>query len=282
MSFKTKKVSDHDIVVEKSTTEKIPVKGQDWFEEPFSNIFLLAKKKTGKTTTIKNILRRTAGKNTKFIFIVSTIEKDPTWKSIVNYWEDKGNEVITFDDIKDDGNDVIKDFLESNKIQEEPIVTKVITKKRDPKVPITYQNGGSNKEEKISVEQPEEKKKVKLVYPEYIIVLDDLGEAMRNKSLTQLLKTNRHYKTKVILSAQNITDLMPAAIRQLDYVLAFGRIPLDKIEKLREDLMVDLSDEDFKKLYEDATNKPHQFLYIGRLANGDIFRKGFTEQYEIE
>jgi hypothetical protein len=75
--------------------------------------------------------------------------------------------------------------------------------------------------------------------------------------------------------------LMPEAIRNLDYALVFARIPDDKMEKLREDLLIDLDPKVFHDLYKDATSVPYRFFYIGRAADGDIFRKGFNEQYDI-
>lgn len=286
--LKTKKVSDHDVVVDKTANVQIPAKGGDWFDIAYSNILALAKKNTGKTTVIKNILKRCAGKHTKFIFIVSTIEKDPLYRQIVDYWEDQGNEVITFDDINEDGENVFKSFMETNKAAEQ--AKEIVESKAEqsggsaPKILVSGYGAQQTAERKAEqeVKKAPKKRQPKLLAPDFIIVCDDLGESMRNKDLTQLLKTNRHYKCKIILAAQNITDLLPAAIRQLDYVLAFGRIPLEKIEKLRGDLMLTLSNDDFKELYENATGDPHQFLYIGRTKKGDEFRKGFTQQYMIE
>jgi hypothetical protein len=281
-NIKTQKVSNSTIKVHNEEKKNYKVKGSDWFSEPYSNIFLLAKKKSGKSTVIENILKHCSGKNTKFIFIVSTIHKDPTWIRITEYWEDKGHDVLTYDDLINDDVNVIQEFIEQQKggsqQQENKIYAPIVqTSKSKFKITPVINNpiigGNLQKNEEI---KPVSKEKI--LYPEYFIVLDDLGNSMRDKAINQLLKTNRHYKAKVILSAQNLNDLMPEAIRNLDYVLAFGRIPDEKMEKLRQDLLLDIEPDKFHELYKDATEKQHNFFYIGR-SGEDEFRKNFNDKY---
>jgi hypothetical protein len=281
--FKTERVSNKTVQASADIKKDLKVKGADWFAEPYSNIFLLAKKKSGKTTVIENILKHCSGKNTKFIFIVSTIHKDATWLRITKFWEEKGHDILTYDDLYNDGVNVIQEFMDQQK--QEPIqgsgsliqnkTTIQDIRRVGGKLRITtttkqiLQKGGN---EEIKENKP------KLVYPEYFIVLDDLGSAMRDKAINQLLKTNRHFKAKVILSAQNLNDLMPEAIRNLDYVLCFGRIPDEKMDKLRQDLLLDVDEQTFHSMYKDATEKPHSFFYIGR-SGEDEFRKNFNDKY---
>jgi len=280
--FKTEKVSDNEIVAIKTKNESAPIKGEDWFPTKYPNVFILAKKNSGKTTVISNILDHCTGKNTKFIFIVSTIWKDPTWKKITNKWE-KTNEVFTSQDINEGGTNILNQFMEDRKepeqtLQAQPPPKPIITKARIPMV------GAGNIPNIAAVEvaEPKPERKSRIITPEYIIVLDDLGASMRDKSLTQLLKTNRHLKTMVILSSQSLTDLLPTALNQLDYILAFGRIPEDKQEDLYDKLNVSISFDSFKNLYQDATRIPYSFLYINRGGKEDEYRKGFTEKYLLE
>lgn len=334
---KTVKVSDNDIVVKKRVKKNIKAKGNDWFSEPYCNIFLLAKKKSGKTVTIENILRRTAGDNTTFIFIVPTINKDQTWIEICKYWEDNGNDVLKYDDLIDDeGVNVIEEFLseqeeeaevELDKKQEElerknekkevkvggrfafagvpsvssntsrfkimPIIPKVgeihnsdikELMNSTMEIPrgsiVSEQKGGNLSNSDVNEDDKKKKKKEKVIVPEFIIVMDDLGASMRNKIITQLTKTNRHYKTKVIMSGQNMHDLMPAAIQQLDYVLVFGKQPDEIIEKLHDQLRLSIDKNKFEELYKNATTEPFSFLYIDRTKADDEFRKKFTDKYK--
>ena len=320
--LKTVRVSDSKIKVITNPDYTILAKGNDWFPKVYSNIFHLGKKHSGKSIIIENELDKCAGKRTKFIFIVSTINRDTTWKRIVKKWEEEGNDVLAYDDLYDNTEEgkinVIQEFLDEQKelAAEELELEKKIEDEKEhkkkmkgkgqqliqqPRSRISYCDangvyhgidhkllkGGSNTQKvELKEELPppaiESNKKKKLIYPQYIIVIDDMGAAMRDKAVTQLLKTNRHYKTKVILSGQNLNDLEPAAIRQLDYCLVFGKVPDDKMEKLHEDLDLSLPFAQFLELYKDATKEPYQFLYIGREPNGDIYRKGFNDQYDIE
>jgi len=138
-------------------------------------------------------------------------------------------------------------------------------------------------EQKAALTKPDKEKKRKVVkiYPEYIIVLDDLGSELRDKHLTQLMKTNRHYKALVILSTQYLNDLQPAAIRQLGYVLLFAKFSEDKLLELYKALYISMPFEKFQQIYLDATKDRYSFLFIGRAAGVDELRKGFTERYII-
>ena len=284
--FGTVKVSNNNVRVVSSTSADAPARGGDWFKEPYANIFLLAKKKSGKTTVLENILKRCAGPKTKFIFIATTVNKDASWVRIKDYWEKKGNEIAEYDSLEDEeGKNVINEFIELQKLDSDgEAPPNTVETKRE----VVTQVGNGVLRKQTIVERhvvgegaAKKKKAPKMITPEYIICMDDMGTAMRNKHVTQLLKVNRHYKTKVILSAQNISDLEPGAIRQLDYCLVFGRQPEDKVKKLREQLDLDVSEEDFFAMYRDATAKLYGFLYIGREGE-DVFRKGFTQQYIIE
>ena len=54
-----------------------PVKGYDICQEFYANIFLCAKKKSGKTSALFKILKECATKKTIIIIFCSTVNKDP-------------------------------------------------------------------------------------------------------------------------------------------------------------------------------------------------------------
>lgn len=296
MEFKKSKIADIKPQIIVNTDNETKAKGHKIFPIVYSNVFLLGKKFSGKTTTISTILKEVHGKNTSFIFIGSTVNKDKSYKEIIKYYEDKGHDIEIYDDLttEEDGEyyNVLDRFITQQKEEAKEQTGAGLTTIQQPSIintesGIKYlsmipsqikieQKGGS-----IAESNKETKKKVKYVYPLYIIVIDDMGNAMRNKYLTQLLKTNRHYKTMVIMSGQNITDLEPAALRQIDYTIVFGRQPDDKIFKLHDDLDLEISKEQLLELYKDATNEPFSFLYIGRTPRGDEFRQGFNNKYEL-
>lgn len=281
------KVSNNKVIPSKEiiTNEK-KVKAADWFPINYPNMYLLAMKRSGKTTTIGNILDRKAGKYTNFIFISSTINKDPEWLKITKKFEDKGNMVMCeTSPVTEDGEDVLASFMEDNKEDKESNppeqqkeIIQTIGRKNGRKV-IIESKTITIKPDPVELTDKQKIAKSKEVYPEWIIVLDDLsGEMKKLVSLEKLLKTNRHYHAMVIISSQNLNDLNPAQILQLDYALLFGRIPENKLEEVHKKLSIFLPIDKFLQLYYDATKEKYNFLYINR---DNEFRKGFTHKYDV-
>jgi hypothetical protein len=260
--------------------------GYDYFTEPYCNIFLYAKKKSGKTTLIYNILKHTGLKNySKIIIICSTINKDTTYEKIKDYCNKNYIDCQYYDDIYYDGENVINNFIQMEK---QGSNKKEQTHQKDLKggglslknnfIKFTPVNKLPEIEIKEDIETETKIIDTNKIYPEYIIVIDDLGIETRNKYITQLLKTNRHYKSKVILSSQNLEDLQPGAIRNLDYCLLFGGIPEEKILKLREQIMLDIDRDKLLEIYKIITSKKYNFLYID--IRNEILRENFNKLIE--
>ena len=308
-------VSTSKIVVPRIQKEKRPVKAGDIFAVPFSNIFLCAMKQSGKSTVLTNIIFKCIGANTKVIVICSTVDKDPTWIDTIKKLRKKNHDVVTLTEIVDPQNGVnaLQEFMDENKGDNEqqsddddeneqdfklPIPKRMMNKPSISSafpIPATRQRPSLSTvllppkpqppvEKHSPPPSPKAKKTRKLskIYPEYIICLDDLGDELKNKALTQLMKTNRHYKALVIISSQHLNDLQPAALRQLGYVMLFARFSEDKLLELYQKLDITLPIEKFKELYRDATKDKYSFLFISRAEGKDEFRKGFTERYIVQ
>lgn len=129
-------------------------------------------------------------------------------------------------------------------------------------------------------EKPKRKRKPSKIYPEYIMVLDDLGDTLKNRAVGNFMRQSRHYKTLVIASSQHLNDLSPAALGQLGYCLIFANFSDEKLLELHGKLRIPLKFDRFKQLYDDATKNKFGFLYINRTGTVE-FRKGFTERYII-
>ena len=110
-------------------------------------------------------------------------------------------------------------------------------------------------------------RKPKRLAPEYVFIFDDLGSDLRDKSITQLFKTSRHYKAKVIVSSQYIHDLSNSCIKNLDYTLIFKSFNREKLLVLFEALDLSIDFELFEQLYLDATEQPFNFLYVDSRYN---------------
>jgi hypothetical protein len=70
------------------------------------------------------------------------------------------------------------------------------------------------KQKLIIFDNEKKKKKVyklKKLSPEFIFVFDNLSDKLQNKYISALLKQNRHYKAKVIISSQYYNDITKQA-----------------------------------------------------------------------
>ena len=83
--------------------DKRPIKGYDICEEVYANIFLCAKKKSGKTSALFHLVKNCAGRNTIIVVFCSTAYKDKNWIEIRKYFENKGMDIRVFTSIFEDG-----------------------------------------------------------------------------------------------------------------------------------------------------------------------------------
>lgn len=298
------------IKVSNSGVKKLPTKvdyevpkGSDWFSILYPNIWLVAKKKSGKTSTIASILDHTCGKNTVLIFVVSTIDKDEIWMHIVKKWKNKGNEVLTYTDINDpDEGNIITNFIQAEQ-QDAKEIQEETEQKEEPQqgsgkvkgIPILYRrlDGKTNIEHMMHEKELEEKKAEKqvkktkqigrgkkIVTPDYCFVFDDQTDNTRASEIAKILKQNRHFKMMTIISSQDVIDIKPTTQKQMDYALLFPKIDDDRLYMVFKNMAIsDIDFEKFKEYYHDATKKKYNFFYVSRY---DEFRHNFEKQYIVE
>src|ERR1700710_365580 len=82
--------------------DKRPIKGYDICEEVYANIFLCARKKSGKTSALFKIMKECASKKTILIIFCSTCYKDKNWIEIRKYFEKKGMDIRVYTSIYED------------------------------------------------------------------------------------------------------------------------------------------------------------------------------------
>ena len=122
-------------------------------------------------------------------------------------------------------------------------------------------------------------KKTKYLAPEYIIIFDDLSNELKSKSLVTLLKKNRHFKCKIIISSQHYNDILPESRKQADYMLIFKNITEKKLIEIHKDINVAVTFDEFMELYRFATKDKFNFLYVDCV--NDEYRKNFNELITI-
>jgi len=95
--------------------------------------------------------------------------------------------------------------------------------------------------------------------------------------LLSLLKFNRHFKSKLIISSQWLHDLLPESRKQIDLFLVFKGFPERKMQEIYKDCDSGIPFETFLQMYQKATEKPHSFFYID--ARSDSFRRNFDSKF---
>lgn len=258
------KISVKPVIANGGEPSPFKIKGYDYIPMLYANIFLCAKKKSGKTNVIYNLLKHVTTTKTKVYIFSSTINKDSTYDAIESMLEKRKVFFESFTHFVDanTGENIIDEILATSDNEEEEQVKKPTTSKIE-RGPLFAPK-----------ESEEEKSKPKKEAPDYVFVFDDLGQDLRHPSINQLLKTNRHHKAKVILSSQYINDLQPQAIKQLDYALLFKSFNEEKLKDIYNLLDLSLPFEHFQQLYHFATKEPYSFMYVD--VRNEKFRKNFS------
>jgi hypothetical protein len=245
------------------------IKGSSIFSELYCNVFICAKKKSGKSSLIWKILKDCSDSDTKIIIFSATVDKDKTYKHIKKYFSEQP--LVTFTSIIENKVDNLNEILLTLRSIEDPVSESDDDEKKEVVNPFYF----IYTEEDAKKEERKIKKKKKLA-PEIIFVFDDLSTELRNKTVATLLKSNRHYKSKVLISSQYPNDLKPESIKQMDYVILFGGHDEVKLEKFYRDLDLSISVERFKEMYKFATQKKFNFLYIDTV--NETFRVNLNQE----
>lgn len=239
------------------------------------------RKKRGKTSTLYKIIKESVGRSTRVIAFVSTLYKDATWGTIRKYCKLKGIDFEGHTSIHEDGVDQIDELVErlqenaKDEEEEKELDKRVVALEKKMGICPLQMDGDSDDDEDC----PKKGKKEKYRSPEYIIILDDLSNELKSRSLVTLLKKNRHFKAKIILSSQYLNDLLPESRKQLDYFLVYRGEPKKKLDEIYRDADVSVDQEEFYDIYKFATEKEFSFLYID--TNNSTFRRNFNYQINV-
>ena len=255
--------------------EQNEILGYDYFSTLYSNIYICSRRRSGKTTLIYNISKNCVNKRTNVVFFCSTINRDSTYKLILEMLEKKKVNVMTYDHFLNGRENILTGILEELNNDLEEKQQEKIKKDEDnlnpkPKMDLFPKEKAIERKER----------KPKKLSPEYVFIFDDLGSDLRDKSITQLFKTSRHYKAKVIVSSQYVHDLSNSCIKNLDYTLIFKSFNKEKLLVLFEALDLSIEFEEFEQLYLDATAQPFDFLYVDSRDN--TYRRNFNQEYLLK
>jgi hypothetical protein len=301
--FKTKKINDIAVKPEVNKEFKAKnVKGSDYYPEPYSQVFYVARKKSGKTTSLLQSVKARISKDTMVFIFASTVHKDDNYRLFKKWMDKQGIQYELFTDIVDEEGDNLKCITDILKKQaegddeeddddlEEPQNGKGkggdSEAKQDgscqsgcPKIFCSIEEEIAHKKAMAKKQSAKKKKKPGLIVPKYVFILDDLSKELKSKSLEKLCKNNRHFKSQVYLSSQHVQDAPPGIRKQMDYWIIFDGIDEDRLKAIYKDANLRVNWYAFLEIYKKATAERYDFLYID-VAKGK-FRKNFDTEIQV-
>lgn len=304
--FQTKQISDIKIkpVIKQSKYTKDTVRAYDYYPEPFSNISLIARKKSGKTNVIYRALEKCAKKGTNVYIFAPTVHKDETYERMIKMLKKKKCIVMANEHfIDDNGVNLISEILQvlndedenqedqdqdNQEIHHPPPMLFFGDDKHYKREAMLYGGGCrlvERPEPKKPKKEPKKGKGEKLITPDHIFVFDDLSNDLHNKHISKLLAKNRHYKLKTFFSCHSVNNLEPQAIGCIDTFHLFRAIPNTRIDELKEKADITFKNDNkhtskLQEIYDFATKEPFSFLTIDR--NDGSFRKNFNEKIIVD
>lgn len=239
------------------------------FSNPYNTTFLCAKRKSGKTSSIAEILKGQAGKKTVIWIFCPTTGVDDSWKAILKKLDEKGLVYNVFDSIMDG---------KTNQLDK--IINSLVKTDDEPEEPVKPVKKLLKFDDDETEEDSKKERKEKKISPEHIFILDDLAHELKNPAVYKLLKNGRHIKASVYLSFQYPNDLKPEGWKQADYCLCFKSFSDDKLEHIHKHMDLSMDFEKFKELYDYVMKEGgYNFLYID--VRNQKYRKNFNKLLEI-
>lgn len=243
------------------------------FYQPYSNIFLCSRKKSGKTTVVYNIIKECTDINTKVIFFVSTFRADPSYNSIENYLIEHGINYEAYDTLKD--SDTGKSLITS-------LVEEMQYSLEQDKLEDTESSDDRFTESRYELYCNETSMcvKKKTMTPKFLIIFDDISEELRHDDkFIALLKKNRHYKSMIVTSSQWFSDIIRGGRNNIDVFILFRGIPEDILKEIYHSIALPLTIDSFKSMYCMATRDVYNFFYID--TDKGEYRKNFNAKFTI-
>lgn len=255
--YKEKTINKEQIKPIKTTTfDPDSIKGYEIIPMLYANIYICAQKRSGKTNLINKILEKCIDSDTQVIVFAATHDLDDNWKYIKEQLEKRKINAMYYSAIEEDKHNNLEDVL---KYMKDAITSAEIKQTEDnPNNYIQIVKFDVSKGVKLKVKQP--KKQV----PKFMLIFDDMTVELKNKDIGKLLKTFRHYKSKVIVSSQWPNDIKPEARKQIDFFLLFGGHSKEKLEVLYTDMGISMPFESFYDVYKNITKEKYQFLYVNQ------------------
>lgn len=256
--------------------DKRPVMGDHIISACNASIFLVAKRNSGKTTTLFKLLQSCIDKkNTQVFIFCANLYIDKAYK-VIRTWLEK-NKVTWFGFTS-----VTNDNVNQLKILSETIKQLAEDEEDDDDDDDEIEPSNVAPSNKINIIDSDDyryrkSKKPKHQTPKYIIIFDDMSDQLKGPDLETLLKNGRHF-ARVIISSQYLHDIRPEARKQIGYWFVY-KSNKDKLPIIYRDADLSIPFEMLEMLYDKAVSEPYNFLYID--TREQEFRIGFNRKFII-
>ena len=240
------------------------IQGGDVFDELYNNVLIMAKKKSGKSIVVRYILDNTINRNSSVIIFCPTFHKDDVWISIAKMLDKKKIVYQVFSSVKEDGVNVLDELITEFEKPEEDKEEEV--KKSEQEILMFG-------EDEVKERKPRKPRKKA---PQRVLIFDDIANEL--KSVSNIVKKNRHLFCRIIISTQNL--MFSDIFRQMDQILIFkGLQHTDKLRQIYDNTDLCVSYETFLRLYNEATKNPWSFLYVD--VRNNLFRENFNTLLDV-
>jgi hypothetical protein len=238
------KINNIKIQVLKNKNKDKKFVHKELFNEQYPFIYISSKKNSGKSNLIYNILINMAlPKKTKIYLFSKTYENDQTTINMIDKIS-KYNDIEFFDDLE---------YVNQSGEKYRNILDKLIS---DIKQDIA--------------ENKDKLKKLHYTYPRHIFIFDDFSELLKDKVLEGIIKRHRHYLTSFIISSQSYTDLGPNVRNQVNFLILFKEIPINRLKLIYDEKIKGIEWDKFYDCYLKATDQKYNFLLLNCDDNKDI------------
>lgn len=272
------------------------------FPERYPNIGIIAKKQSGKTNVVVNIVKAAADRDSHVVVLASTAHKDPMFLELKKWCKKHDIPYESMTEIRSrDENNKKSDFFErfmKEMGQEEDEPSDESSSEEEKRMSnygqLPEESDSESESERDDIEFNKRHERVPPIFlknksslqpkkqfitPEFILICDDISNELKLPSLRAFVKRNRHYKCMNIISTQWLQDLLPESLKQFDYLLLFKGLTDVKLEKVKNDADLSIPFEKLQAIYKDACKEKFSFLYID--TRNEIYRKNFNLKYNV-
>jgi hypothetical protein len=222
-------------------------------DQSYPFFYISAKKNSGKTTILYNLILNMATKKTNIYIFSKTYENDNTCVEMINKLSKYCN-IQCYDNL---------DYENQEGEKYKNILEKLID---DIKIDIA--------------ENKDKIKKLKYTYTRHLFIFDDFSELLKDKILEGVIKRHRHYLISCIISTQQFTDIPPPVRSQINVLILFKEISNNRLKMIYDEKIKNIDYDTFIDLYNKATEQKYNFIFINCDDNKDI-RQNFDNKFII-